>query len=94
MIYISGVFGKVEMRILSIRYLSFMDDLGFLTAGHSANYVRKILDEARKIALEWGSSNIRRQQNRSYLIFQIKTSKASRSIIWDAASFWRTNNFF
>lgn len=52
LIYISGVFCKVERRIPSITCLFFMNDLGFLTTGHSVSHVGKILEEAGKIALE------------------------------------------
>lgn len=34
-----------------------MDDLGFLRAGNLVGHVVKILEDAGKIALEWGSSN-------------------------------------
>lgn len=34
-----------------------MDDLGFLTAGHSVWEITKTLEEAGKIALHWGKTN-------------------------------------
>ncbi len=34
-----------------------MDDLGFLAAGNSVIEIRKILEKAEKITLDWGRRN-------------------------------------
>lgn len=34
-----------------------MDDLGFLAAGNSAIEIRKILEKAGKMTLDWGKRN-------------------------------------
>ena len=57
LIYISGVFSQIESRLPQVTCLSFMDDLGFLTAGHSVWEITKTLEEAGKIALDWGENN-------------------------------------
>ena len=41
LIYISGVFLEIESRLPQITYLSFVDDLGFLTAGNSVIEIKK-----------------------------------------------------
>ena len=46
LIYINDVFSEIGRKIPSITCLSFMDDLGFLTAGHSVGHVAKILEDA------------------------------------------------
>lgn len=58
LIYISGVFSQIESRIPQVTCLSFMGDLGFLTAGHSVREITKTLEEAEKMALRWGEYNV------------------------------------
>ncbi len=53
LIYISRVFFQVESRLPQIFCLGFMDDLGFLVAGHSVLEINKSLEKAGKIALNW-----------------------------------------
>lgn len=57
LIYISKVLSKIKRKIPSITYLSFMDDLRFLIVGYLVSHIAKILEDAGKIALKWGSSN-------------------------------------
>ena len=55
LIYISGVFFQVESRLPQISCLSFIDDLGFLVAGHSVLEIKKSLEKAEKMALNWAA---------------------------------------
>ena len=57
LIYISGVFFQVESQLPQITCLSFVDDLGFLVAGHSVYEIRKTLEKVGKIALNWAASH-------------------------------------
>lgn len=57
LIYISGVFLEIERRLSNVTCLSFMDNLGFLVAGTSILEIKKLLEKARKITLDWGTRN-------------------------------------
>ncbi len=57
LIYISGVFLEIQSRLPQITCLSFVDDLGFLTAGNSVIEIKKTLEKAGKITLEWETRN-------------------------------------
>ena len=57
LIYISGVFLKIESHLPQIICLSFIDDLGFLTAGNSVMEIKKILEKAGKITINWETRN-------------------------------------
>lgn len=54
LIYISGVFSTVEAKLPNITYVSFVDNLAFLTSDHSINKVAKLLEKVGKMAQEWG----------------------------------------
>ena len=56
-IYLSGVFDTIERTVPGIQALSFADDIGLLAPGHSVQEVSK-LQEAAKVAIEWGQSNM------------------------------------
>ena len=58
LIYISGVFLEIERQVPDITCLSFMDDLGFLVAGKSIPEIKKSLEKAGKITLDWGTRNV------------------------------------
>lgn len=51
LIYSSGVFLEIESWLPQVIFLLFMDDLGFLVAGHSIIEIKKILEKVRKITL-------------------------------------------
>lgn len=51
LIYISKIFLEIESRLLQVTCLLFIDNLGFLVAGHSVIEIKKILEKARKITL-------------------------------------------
>lgn len=57
LIYISGVFSQVETRLPQISCLSFMDDMGFLVEGHSVLEIKKVLEKAGKIVLNWATDH-------------------------------------
>ena len=57
LIYISGVFSIIEDQLPQITCLSFIDDLGFLTADRSVSKIAKTLEKVGQIALEWGANN-------------------------------------
>ena len=57
LIYISGIFLEIESRLLQITYLSFMNDLRFLSAGNSIIEIKKILKKAGKITFDWKMRN-------------------------------------
>lgn len=57
LIYISGVFEKVELQRPGIVLLSFVDDLGFIASGASVKEIVKIFEKMGKIVLEWGEKN-------------------------------------
>ena len=57
MIYINGVFLEIESRLPQFTCLSFMDDLGFLTAGNSVMEIKKIQEKAGKITIDWRAYN-------------------------------------
>ena len=56
-IYLSGVFNAIERRVNGIQCLSFADDIGLLTSGYSVREVCNKLQEAAKVAIEWGHDN-------------------------------------
>ena len=56
-IYLSGVFDTIERRVNGIQCLSFADDIGLLTPGYSVREVCNKLQEAAKVAIEWGHDN-------------------------------------
>ncbi|ODM14623.1 hypothetical protein SI65_09968 [Aspergillus cristatus] len=57
-IYLSGVFDAIERRVNGIQCLSFADDIGLLAPGYSVREVCKKLQEAAKVAIEWGHGNV------------------------------------
>ena len=57
LIYISGVFSVVEKQLPNVTCVSFVDDLGFITADQSLNKIAKTLEKAGRIVLEWGVNN-------------------------------------
>ena len=58
LVYISGVFLQVESQLPQISCLSFVFDLGFVVAGHSVFEIKKSLEKAGKIALNWAASYV------------------------------------
>ena len=52
LIYISRVFSMIDNQLSHIIYLSFIDELGFLTADWSVSKIAKILEQVGQIALE------------------------------------------
>lgn len=48
---------NIKTRLQQITYLSFKDDLRFLTAGSSVIEIKKVLEKAEKITLDWGTYN-------------------------------------
>lgn len=54
---ISRVFLEIETRLPQITFLSFMNDLGVLAAGHSLLEIKKKKENAGNITLDWGTSN-------------------------------------
>lgn len=57
LLYIRGVFAEIESRLPEVACLSFIDDLAFLAAGNSIIEIKKILEKAGKIPLDWGARN-------------------------------------
>ena len=57
LIYISGVFSIIEEQLPHVTCVSFIDDLGFLTADRSISKIAKTLEKVGRIALEWGANN-------------------------------------
>ena len=51
-IYISGVFSVIEIKLPDITYVSFVDDLIFLTSDRSIKKMAIFLEQVEKIALE------------------------------------------
>ena len=68
LIYISIVFLKIESRLPQVTCLLFIDDLGFLAAGNSIIEIKKILEKAEKITLNWRTHNA--------VIYDISKTKA------------------
>jgi hypothetical protein len=58
LIYLSGVFEAMERAVPEVRPLSFADDIGLLAPGCSVQEACNKLQEAAKIAIEWGLSNL------------------------------------
>ncbi len=58
LIYISGVFLEIESRLPQVTCLLFMDNLGFLADSNSVIEIKKILEKAAKITLDWGRRNV------------------------------------
>ena len=52
LIYISGVFSIIEEQLPHVTCVSFIDDLGFLTADRSISKIAKTLEKVGRIALE------------------------------------------
>ena len=57
LIYISGVFSMIEDQLPYFICLSFINNLGFLTADQSVSKIAKILEKVGWIAIEWGANN-------------------------------------
>ena len=57
-IYLSGVFDMIERSVKGIQSLSFADDIALLASGHSVKEVCDKLQEAAKVAIEWGHDNV------------------------------------
>lgn len=57
LICISGVFLEIEKQVPDITCLSFMDDFRFLVASKSMLEIKKSLEKAGKITLDWGTRN-------------------------------------
>ena len=58
LIYLSGVFDVIERSVPGVRPISFADDMGLLAPGRSVEDVCRKLQEAARIAIEWGQSNL------------------------------------
>jgi ribonuclease HI len=56
-IYLSGVFDIIERAVPEVQALSFADDVGLLAPGYSVQETCIKLQEAAKVAIEWGRSN-------------------------------------
>jgi len=57
-IYFSDVFDVIEKRVTGVRSLSFADDIGLLVPAYSVKEVCDKLQEAAKVAIEWGHDNV------------------------------------
>lgn len=57
LIYISGVFYKVQDISMSVTSVSFVDDLGFIASGKSVKEIGKTLEKVAKTVLQWGTAN-------------------------------------
>ena len=57
-IYLSDVFDAIERRANGIQCLSFADDIGLLAPRYSVREVCDKLQEAAKVAIEWGHDNV------------------------------------
>ena len=58
LIYLSGVFDVIERSVPGVQPISFADDVGLLAPGRSVQEVCRKLQEAAKVAIEWGQSNL------------------------------------
>lgn len=58
LIYICRVFFMIEKQLSHVTFVSFIDNLGFLTAKWFLSKIAKRLVKVRQIILEWGASNI------------------------------------
>ena len=57
-IYLSGVFDEIERTIPGVHALSFADDIGLLAPGYSVQEACKQLQQAAKVAIDWGCRNM------------------------------------
>lgn len=57
LIYISGVFERVETEVSRIVSLLFVDNLGFIAFGISVKQIAKALEKVSKLVLEWGAKS-------------------------------------
>lgn len=57
MIYISGVFVKIQSELPTVLSLSFVDDLGFIATGRSPKEIANTLEKVSQVALQWGREN-------------------------------------
>ena len=57
LIYISGMFSVVEEQLPNVTCVSFVDDLGFITADRSISKIAEILEKAGHMMLEEGANN-------------------------------------
>ena len=57
-IYLSGVFGMIERRVIGVQFLSFADDIGLLAPGYSVREVCDKLQGAAKVVIEWANDNV------------------------------------
>ena len=52
------MFDVIERRVTGVWSLSFADDIGLITPGYSVREVCNKLQEAAKVAIEWGNDNV------------------------------------
>ncbi|ODM14581.1 hypothetical protein SI65_09926 [Aspergillus cristatus] len=57
-IYLSGVFETIKRSVTGIQSLSFADDIVLLASGYSVKEVCDRLQEAARVAIEWGHGNV------------------------------------
>lgn len=57
LVYISKIFSHIEEKLTDIIYVSFINNLGFLTFGYTISIMGKLLEKAGKIVLEWMANN-------------------------------------
>ncbi|KAJ5453717.1 uncharacterized protein N7458_004673 [Penicillium daleae] len=58
LIYLTGMFDVIERAVPGVRLLSFADDVGFLAPGYSVQEACQKLQEAARVAIDWGESNL------------------------------------
>ncbi len=58
LIYICEVFSAIKAKLPDITYVSFVDNLAFLTSNHSIKNVAILLEKSEKIALEWETNHL------------------------------------
>lgn len=58
LIYISGIFDVVTAISPEVSFVSFMDDLGFLTSDNLIEEVATSLETTKETVLKWGLSNV------------------------------------
>ena len=80
-IYLSGIFEKIEEQNLEITALSFADDIGFLAPGKTVKDIQDALTKAGEQAIAWGlTNNVTFDVDKTEAVLFTKKTKVRRNL--------------
>ncbi|KAJ5701330.1 hypothetical protein N7488_008878 [Penicillium malachiteum] len=86
LIYLSATFDAIEEAAPAVQLLSFVDDIGLLTSGSSAQEVCQKLQKAGQIAIDWSGRNFVQFEAKKTeaVLFTRERGQELRTQIWRA----------